>query len=182
MFWFWFYSFSFNFSSVVVCIFYFYCCVFLVFVLPLGVIKNDHSRPCRAGKSIIHIHLRRHQMTAGGLYSCLWNALFAANVNCTSGCRLYVTIKMHTVLQDCNVSLRTDCWFCLWICIVVTAISVILEVIIYVDAGDIGLLFPIRSAAPVAHTPVFIVRQHTDARYWYSNSVRLSVRPSMETA
>ena len=33
--------FSFNFSSVVVCIFYFYCSVFLVFVLPSGVIKND---------------------------------------------------------------------------------------------------------------------------------------------
>ena len=25
----------------------------------------------------------------------------------------------------------------------------------------------------------FIARQHTDARYWYSNSVRLSVRPSV---
>jgi len=24
---------------------------------------------------------------------------------------------------------------------------------------------------------IFIARQHTDARYWYSNSVRLSVRP-----
>ena len=33
--------FSFNFSSVVVCIFHFYCSVFLVFVLPSGVIKND---------------------------------------------------------------------------------------------------------------------------------------------
>ena len=33
--------FSFNFSSVVVCIFHFYCSVlFLVFVLPSGVIKN----------------------------------------------------------------------------------------------------------------------------------------------
>ena len=34
-------TFSFNFSSVVVCIFHFYCCVFLVFVLPSGVIKNE---------------------------------------------------------------------------------------------------------------------------------------------
>jgi len=34
--------FSFNFSSVVVCIFHFYCSVFLVFVLPSGVIKNDY--------------------------------------------------------------------------------------------------------------------------------------------
>ena len=41
VFWFWFYCFSFNFSSVVVCIFHFYCCVFLVLVLPSGVIKND---------------------------------------------------------------------------------------------------------------------------------------------
>ena len=30
------------FSSVVVCIFHFYCSVFLVFVLPSGVIKNDY--------------------------------------------------------------------------------------------------------------------------------------------
>ena len=42
VFWFWFYCFSFNFSSVVVCIFHFYCSVFLVFVLPSGVIKNDY--------------------------------------------------------------------------------------------------------------------------------------------
>ena len=35
--------FSFNFSSVVVCIFHFYCSVFLVFVLPSGVIKNDKN-------------------------------------------------------------------------------------------------------------------------------------------
>jgi len=35
--------FSFNFSSVVVCIFHFYCSVFLVSVLPYGVIKNDDS-------------------------------------------------------------------------------------------------------------------------------------------
>jgi len=40
--------FSFNFSSVVVCIFHFYCSVFLVFVLPSGVIKNDRPRLCTA--------------------------------------------------------------------------------------------------------------------------------------
>ena len=27
--------------------------------------------------------------------------------------------------------------------------------------------------------PIFIARQHTDARYWYSKSVRPSVRPSV---
>ena len=40
------YFFSFNFSSVVVCIFHFYCSVFLVFVLPSGVIKNDNFCKC----------------------------------------------------------------------------------------------------------------------------------------
>jgi len=39
--------FSFNFSSVVVCIFHFYCSVFLVFVLPSGVIKNDDKQQQR---------------------------------------------------------------------------------------------------------------------------------------
>ena len=37
--------FSFNFSSVVVHIFHFHCSVFLVFVLPSGVIKNDDNLP-----------------------------------------------------------------------------------------------------------------------------------------
>jgi len=29
------------------------------------------------------------------------------------------------------------------------------------------------------HRTIFIARQHTDARYWYSKSVRLSVRLSV---
>ena len=34
-----------------------------------------------------------------------------------------------------------------------------------------------KSSKPAGSTEVFITRQHTDARYWYSKSVRLSVRP-----
>ena len=36
-----------------------------------------------------------------------------------------------------------------------------------------------KSSKPAGSTEVFITRQHTDARYWYSKSVRLSVRPSV---
>jgi len=42
------------------------------------------------------------------------------------------------------------------------------------NSGTTALTAPLRSSRGLLHS-VFIARQHTDARYWYSKSVRLSV-------
>ena len=55
--------FSFNFSSVVVCIFHFYCSVFLVFVLPSGVIKNDDS------EHILYLSVRQSTLAGRIMFS-----------------------------------------------------------------------------------------------------------------